>query len=192
MKASTANSIKDVLCAAVESGTGYRAGVRGAEVAGKTGTTELPDTPVFSGLSGNKDAWFVGFTSHYTAAVWLGYDEKDMDRYHYLTSYGGNQPADIFRMVMAGAMGLSAEPVRVQVVQAEEDEKKQDPGNQVDAQAKEKQDTKIDGKQERLKEPEKQAQDNAKKPIGGVEKQDTSKKVPPNPLKQENKEGLNN
>jgi 1A family penicillin-binding protein len=193
MKASTAKSIKDVLCAVVFSGTGYRAGVRGAEVAGKTGTTELPDTPVFSGLNGNKDAWFVGFTSLYTAAVWMGYDEKDMDRYHYLTSYGGNQPADIFRMVMAGAMGLSAEPVRVQVVQTGEDEKEQgDPGNKVNVQAVEKQGTKIDSKQEQLNQPEKKAQDNAENLKSEVEKQDTPKKVPPNPLKQENKEGLAN
>lgn len=109
MKASTANAVVDVLRAVVSSGTGTRAGIRGATVAGKTGTTELPDTPEFKGLSGNKDAWFVGFTPKYTAAVWMGYDEKDMDRNHYLTAYGGNQPADIFRLIMAGAMGLSGE-----------------------------------------------------------------------------------
>lgn len=107
MKPSTAQAIKDVLRSAVDSGTGYRAGIYGAEVAGKTGTTELPDTAVFRGLNGNKDAWFVGFTPHYTAAVWMGYDEKDMDRQHYLTSYGGNQPAEIFRLVMANVMGLN-------------------------------------------------------------------------------------
>jgi 1A family penicillin-binding protein len=60
MEASTAESIISVLRSAVESGTGYRAGIRGIDVAGKTGTTELPDTPVFRGLQGNKDAWFVG------------------------------------------------------------------------------------------------------------------------------------
>jgi len=106
MKASTADTMKDVLCTVVNSGTGYRARIRGTEVAGKTGTTELPDTAMFRGLTGNKDAWFVGFTNRYTAAVWVGYDEKDMDRTHYLTSYGGNHPAEIFRLVMARVMGL--------------------------------------------------------------------------------------
>lgn len=106
MKASTADFIKDVLRTVVDSGTGSRARVRGAQVAGKTGTTELPDTVEFRGLAGNKDAWFVGFTDRYTAAVWMGYDERNMDRYHYLTSYGGNQPAEIFRLVMANVLGL--------------------------------------------------------------------------------------
>lgn len=110
MKASTADFMTDVLRAAVNSGTGTRANIRGTQVAGKTGTTELPDTPEFRGLSGNKDAWFVGFTDKYTAAVWMGYDEKNMDRQHYLTSYGGNQPAELFRLVMANAMNLDSGP----------------------------------------------------------------------------------
>jgi len=109
MKESTANAVVEVLRAVVTSGTGTRANIRGTMVAGKTGTTELPDTPEFKGLKGNKDAWFVGFTPKYTAAVWMGYDEKDMDRNHYLTSYGGNQPAEIFRLIMSGVMGLSGE-----------------------------------------------------------------------------------
>ncbi|OPY58423.1 MAG: Penicillin-binding protein 1F [Pelotomaculum sp. PtaU1.Bin035] len=106
MKATTAEMMKSALRTVVDSGTGYRARIRGVEVAGKTGTTELPDTPVFRGLTGNKDAWFVGFAGRYTAAVWMGYDEKDMDRQHYLTSFGGNQPAEIFRQVIASVMGL--------------------------------------------------------------------------------------
>jgi len=106
MKASTADTMKDVLRTVVDSGTGYRARIPGIEVAGKTGTTELPDTAMFRGLTGNKDAWFVGFIDHYTAAVWMGYDEKDMDRMHYLTFYGGNYPAEIFRLVMARVIGL--------------------------------------------------------------------------------------
>lgn len=106
IKESTAETMVDVLCSAVSSGTGYRAGIRGLNVAGKTGTTELPDTEEFRGLAGNKDAWFVGFTPKYTAAVWMGYDEGDMDARHYITSYGGNQPAEIFRLVMAGVTGM--------------------------------------------------------------------------------------
>jgi membrane peptidoglycan carboxypeptidase len=115
----------------------------------------------------------------------MGYDEKDMDRNHYLTAYGGNQPADIFRMIMAGAMGLSAEPpVRVQVVQPNEDEKeKNDPGSQVDVKEKEKQNTKKDDKQDELKEPEKKNQDNTERPKEDIKKQDTPKVAPAIPLK---------
>lgn len=132
MKASTAENMKTVLRSVVDSGTGYRAGIRGIEVAGKTGTTELPDTAVFRGLNGNKDAWFVGFSPRFTAAVWMGYDEKDMDKQHYLTSYGGNQPAEIFRLVMASVMGLDQKLYnRVNFAQTQEVEKPQDdPGMQ--------------------------------------------------------------
>ncbi len=134
MMPSTADTMKDVLRSVVEGGTGYRAGVTGVKIAGKTGTTELPDTAVFRGLSGNKDAWFVGFSPRYTAAVWVGYDEKDMDRQHYLTSYGGNQPAEIFRLVMANVMGVSeraylssdAPPKKEEEKQKEEEEEEEE------------------------------------------------------------------
>jgi penicillin-binding protein 1A len=35
-------------------------------IAGKTGTT-----------SSYRDRWFCGFTGHYTAAVWCGYDHPE-------------------------------------------------------------------------------------------------------------------
>ena len=154
MKASTAEAMKDVLSAAVRAGTGYRAGLRGVEVAGKTGTTELPDTPVFSGLSGNKDAWFVGLTPRYTAAVWMGYDEKDMDRSHYLTSYGGNQPAEIFRLVMAGILSVDDSPLAGSAApRTQESEKKQDKPGEKDAKKQEPGTDKAGGQKVEKQEP---------------------------------------
>ncbi len=47
----------------VERGTGRRAAALGRPVAGKTGTTNEA-----------KDAWFVGYSTDYVAAVWVGYD----------------------------------------------------------------------------------------------------------------------
>ncbi len=47
----------------VEHGTGRRAAPLGRPVAGKTGTT-----------NDAKDAWFVGYSTDYVAAVWVGYD----------------------------------------------------------------------------------------------------------------------
>lgn len=174
MKASTANAVKEVLRTAVASGTGFRAGIRGTEVAGKTGTTELPDTPVFKGSSGNKDAWFVGFTPSYTAAVWMGYDEKDMDRYHYLTSYGGNQPADIFRTIVAGVMGLSAQPP-VRVISGEDDKKEDDAPKQTGTEEKENQEPEKNNEQDQLEKREENTSLIINKPQGEEKKQDTLK-----------------
>ena len=55
------------LVAAAAYGTDYVANFSNIEVAGKTGTT-----------SDNKDRWFCGFTGHYTAAVWCGYDNPEV------------------------------------------------------------------------------------------------------------------
>ena len=47
-------------------GTGSAAIFNGQTIAGKTGTT-----------SNNRDRWFCGYTAHYTAAVWVGYDHPE-------------------------------------------------------------------------------------------------------------------
>lgn len=54
------------LVAAAEYGTDYVANFSNIEVGGKTGTT-----------TDDKDRWFCGFTGHYTAAVWCGYDTPE-------------------------------------------------------------------------------------------------------------------
>ncbi len=66
MSEKTANYMNYCLYVAANSGTGANAAFAGQNVAGKTGTT-----------SSNKDRWFCGFTSHYTAAVWTGYDTPE-------------------------------------------------------------------------------------------------------------------
>lgn len=60
--------------------------------AGKTGTT-----------SDNKDVWFVGYTPRYTAAVWIGYDNRNRAGSLPNSFFGGNQPAFIFRQALAAA-----------------------------------------------------------------------------------------
>lgn len=132
MKPDTSEKMTEVLKTVVKSGTGRRAGVRGYDVAGKTGTTELPDTPQFKGLKGNKDAWFVGYVEDYTCAVWMGYDEKDMDRNHYLRSYGGDEPAAIFGRVMYGILRPNEDIPYMPPVKAANEDVGNDEDNDVD------------------------------------------------------------
>src|SRR5690625_1222399 len=51
--------------------TGGRAKITGLPLAGKTGTTNLPDD------QGVNNAWFAGYTTNYTIAVWTGYKEHN-------------------------------------------------------------------------------------------------------------------
>ncbi len=79
------------------SGTGTRAHIAGFDMAGKTGTT-----------SDYKDAWFVGFTGGFTAAVWVGRDDDTPMR----RVTGGSVPAEIWRNFMAATLQrLAASPI---------------------------------------------------------------------------------
>lgn len=70
------------------SGTGRRAAFPRHQAAGKTGTTQ-----------DFRDAWFVGYTSHLVAGVWLGNDDgQPMNRVA-----GGGLPALLWRDVMSTA-----------------------------------------------------------------------------------------
>lgn len=78
----------------VETGTGKRAQVPGYEIAGKTGSTQLP----YSDINGTSDQWFVGYTPNIVGAVWLGYDKTDRD--HYLQGSSSDVVVPIFQAVM--------------------------------------------------------------------------------------------
>ena len=79
----TINYINYCLGDAVLNGTGGEADLNGQNVYGKTGTT-----------ASNRDRWFCGFTGHYTAAVWTGYDQPEQ------IYVNGNPAAQLFRKVM--------------------------------------------------------------------------------------------
>ena len=72
----------------VESGTGKRAGLALHATAGKTGTSQE-----------FRDAWFIGYTAHYTGGVWTGNDNGEPMR----KATGGNLPALIWHRVMEHA-----------------------------------------------------------------------------------------
>jgi penicillin-binding protein 1A len=102
MKETTAYLISDMLRSVVTNGTGYAAQIGNWAVAGKTGTTSLPQK--YGNVTGNPDAWFAGYTSNYAGVVWMGYDSNP-DGQHYLQNvYGGSYPARIWKKVMTAAL----------------------------------------------------------------------------------------
>jgi penicillin-binding protein 2A len=91
---STANEMTSLLLNVVESGTGSGAKISGLQVAGKTGTTQLP----YKDINGAKDQWFVGYTPSLVGAIWLGYDQTD--RKHYLSNSSSENVVPIYRAIM--------------------------------------------------------------------------------------------
>ncbi|MEH7009762.1 PBP1A family penicillin-binding protein [Neobacillus niacini] len=94
-KPEVAQKITYMLKGVVEEGTGEKAKLDRFDIAGKTGSTQLP----FANEGGTKDHWFVGYTPNIVGAVWLGYDQTDEN--HYLaTSSSGTTPV-IFREILS-------------------------------------------------------------------------------------------
>lgn len=90
----TAFQITSMLQSAVEHGTGGAARIKGVPIAGKTGSTNQ-----------EKDAWFIGYTSHLLVGVFVGYDTpRPMG--HGQT--GGRLAAPIFRAFLEKALDKRA------------------------------------------------------------------------------------
>lgn len=96
-KPEIAQKITYMLKGVVDEGTGKKAYMDGFDIAGKTGSTQLP----FANEAGTKDHWFVGYTPNVVGAVWLGYDQTDET--HYLgTASSGTTPV-IFKEILSKA-----------------------------------------------------------------------------------------
>lgn len=81
-------AMNDMLSATIQAGTGRAAALEPHPAAGKTGTGQ-----------DYRDAWFIGYTAHFTTGVWLGNDDfSPMKR---IT--GGSLPATIWRGLMEAA-----------------------------------------------------------------------------------------
>lgn len=85
--------LNQMLRGVVTSGTGRAANIGGRDIAGKTGTT-----------SDYKDAWFVGYTGGFTAAVWVGKDNNTAMR----GVGGGGAPTAIWAAFMQSALNRLA------------------------------------------------------------------------------------
>lgn len=99
MRTETAAAITDMLQTVVRSGTG-RGALLDRPMAGKTGTAELPDLPEYTGLAGNRDAWFAGYTPDLVGVVWMGYDRTDREHYLPPAVNGSTYPSQLWRQVM--------------------------------------------------------------------------------------------
>lgn len=101
MKPENAYTMTQMLIGVVKEGSGKNASLN-RPTAGKTGTTQLPPTEEFKGVSGMKDAWFVGYTPELVTAVWVGYDKNNPN--FVMQSSGGDHPAKIFNTIMSNAL----------------------------------------------------------------------------------------
>jgi penicillin-binding protein 1A len=86
--------ITDLLKSVIASGTGTQARISNLDMAGKTGTSQLPGVD-----NANKDIWFVGYTPNISASVWMGFDIADKENGFY-NQYGGGFPARFWKLFM--------------------------------------------------------------------------------------------
>ncbi|OLS40317.1 PBP1A family penicillin-binding protein [Bacillus sp. MRMR6] len=89
-----ADDITSMLLNVVETGTGKKTQIPEVQLAGKTGSTQLP----YADISGTKDQWMVGYTANLVGAIWIGYDQTD--RQHYLPSNSSGNVVPIFKEIM--------------------------------------------------------------------------------------------
>lgn len=82
------SAMNSMLVRVPEMGTGRRAALEGIRSAGKTGTAQA-----------YRDAWYVGYTGNFVAAVWLGNDDYRPTR----DMTGGTLPAMVWQRLMTFA-----------------------------------------------------------------------------------------
>src|SRR5699024_3828883 len=102
----TAYMTTDMLKTVITSGTGSQANVPELPIAGKTGSTNIPEDirneyGIYSGLL---DSWFVGYTPQYALAVWTGYPSfknKDGEPQYIIEDGTQHIAKQIFRKLMS-------------------------------------------------------------------------------------------
>ncbi|MCL1851997.1 MAG: transglycosylase domain-containing protein [Peptococcaceae bacterium] len=102
MQNMTAHAVDELLRGVVCNGTGTRAAIGDWYICGKTGNVVI-DTDTYGGAFANSDAWFIGYSPLYTAAVWMGFDITDRNHF-LLAEHGGTHPVTIWNKVMTAAL----------------------------------------------------------------------------------------
>ncbi len=88
VSAQNIGAMNSMLQTALQTGTGHRAALDNHPAAGKTGTSQ-----------DYRDAWFIGYTAHMTAGIWIGNDDGTSMK----SVSGGGLPARIWRTIMTRA-----------------------------------------------------------------------------------------
>lgn len=101
ISSSTAKTMTSMMLGVFSSGTAQGAKPYGYQVAGKTGSTEVPSSYGF----GSKDQWLVGYTPDVVVSSWIGYDKTDQN--HYLHSLSETGVAPLYKAEMEAILPYS-------------------------------------------------------------------------------------
>ena len=77
ISSNTSKEMTSMMLGVFSNGTAQSAQPSGYRVAGKTGSTEVPDSYGY----GTKDQWIVGYTPDVVVATWVGFDKTDAQHY---------------------------------------------------------------------------------------------------------------
>lgn len=98
----TAKEMTSMLLGVFKNGTAQAAQPSGYQVAGKTGSTEVPNSYGF----GTKDQWIVGYTPDVVLATWVGFDKTD--RQHYMQGISETGITRLYKAEMEGILPYTA------------------------------------------------------------------------------------
>lgn len=102
LSSSANKEMTSMLLGVFTSGTGMTAQPYGYQVAGKTGSTEVPDSYGY----GTKDQWIVGYTPDVVVSTWIGFDKTDQN--HFLAGISESGVAPVFKAEMEGILPYTA------------------------------------------------------------------------------------
>ncbi|MDO4912854.1 MAG: PBP1A family penicillin-binding protein [Lactobacillus sp.] len=98
---SVANEMTSMLLGVFTNGTATSAKPAGYQVAGKTGSTEVPNSYGF----GTKDQWIVGYTPDVVVSTWVGFDRTN--KTHYMQGISETGITRLYKSEMEGMLPYS-------------------------------------------------------------------------------------
>ncbi|GKQ42485.1 penicillin-binding protein [Companilactobacillus sp. RD055328] len=101
ISSSTAKTMTSLMLGVFNYGTAQSAKPYGYEVAGKTGSTEVPKSYGY----GTKDQWLIGYTPDVVVASWIGFDNTDEN--HFLSGTSETGVSHLYKAEMTGILPYS-------------------------------------------------------------------------------------